>query len=296
VRRFSPGFIFLLVLLFLSTGIAYAQTFPDVQGYVNDFAQLLSPQAKLQLESQLSNLEKDTTAQVAVVTVKSLEGITVEEYASKLFEKWGIGQKGKDNGILVLVALEDRKMRIEVGYGLEPIITDGRAGRIRDEHILPAFKNNAYEKGIVAGINAIENYIREGTPPAPLEDNPVRDALDGFFPALIVITIVGIYLFGFMARSKTVWLGAIFGGLAGVILGLTLGSVVAVAILGIVSAGFGSGLDFLLSKTYRVSKASGKPTSWINTWGGFGGGSSGGGGFGGFGGGSSGGGGASGSW
>jgi uncharacterized protein len=296
VKRFVSIFILVLCLFILASGIAFAQTFPSPQGYVNDFAQLLSPQGKSQMEDQLSRLEKDTTAQVAVVTVKSLEGSTVEEYASKLYQSWGIGNKGKDDGVLFLIAKDDRKVRIEVGYGLESIITDNRAGRILDDSVVPSFKDGHYEKGILAGVNAVENYIRNDLPPQPLEENPVRDVLDGFFPALIVISIIGIYLTGFMARSKNVWLGTIFGGLAGIVLGLTLGSIVAVIILAILSAGFGSGLDFLLSRAYKATKSTGRSTSWHRTWGGFSGGSSGGGSFGGFGGGMSGGGGASRGW
>lgn len=129
---------------------ATAQNFPELSGYINDNAGLLSPQAKSELEAKLAQLEKDTTAQVFVATVKSLEGDSIEDYASRLFEKWKIGQKDKDNGVLFLVALDDRKMRIEVGYGLEPVITDGRAGRIRDDDVLPLFKSNDYEGGIKA--------------------------------------------------------------------------------------------------------------------------------------------------
>ncbi len=156
-------------------------------------------------------------------------------------------------------------------------------------------KKDDYENGIIAGVNAIETYVRGGTPPQPLEENPVNDSVGGFFPLFIVISIVGMYLTGFMARSKSIWLGAIFGGIAGIVLGLTIGGLFDVILFAILSAGFGAGLDLLLSRTYRVSKSAGGPTSWHRTWGGFHGGSSGGG-FGGFGGGGSGGGGASGGW
>ena len=131
-----------LMLLPMGTALVAAQNFPEYQGFVNDYAGLLSPAVKAKLEAQLTQLEKDTTAEVAVITIKSLEGDSIEDYASRLFEKWGIGKKGVDNGVLFLVALDDHMMRIEVGYGLEPIITDGRAGRIRDNDVIPRFKNN----------------------------------------------------------------------------------------------------------------------------------------------------------
>src|SRR4030042_6349603 len=102
MKRLRLGIIFLFSLLVLATGGAvFAQTFPNPQGYVNDFAGLLSTEGREQLESQLSRLEQDTTAQVTVVTIKSLEGSTIEDYASRLFESWGIGKKGQDNGGLL---------------------------------------------------------------------------------------------------------------------------------------------------------------------------------------------------
>jgi uncharacterized protein len=297
VNRFRIILLIFVCLLVLAAIPVFALTFPQPQGYVNDDAGLLSSENKTYLEDKLTLLEKETTAEVVVVTINSLEGTTVEDYASKLFENWGIGKKGKDNGVLFLIAREDRKLRIEVGYGLEAIITDSRAGRIRDNDILPFFKKDEYGAGIIGGVNAIEVLVRNGTPPGPLEENPVKNALNGLGPMtiLIIITIIGSYLTGFMARSKNIWLGTIFGGIAGTVLGLAIGGLASLIILPLVSSGFGAGLDYFLSKTYRVNKSSGRSTSWNNTWGGFGGGSSGGG-FGGFGGGMSGGGGASGSW
>ncbi|MDD5312054.1 MAG: TPM domain-containing protein [Dehalococcoidia bacterium] len=287
-----------LLLLPLGTAVVEAQNFPDYQGFVNDYANLLSMQAKTQLEAQLTQLEKDTTAEVAVVTIKSMDGDYIEDYAVKLFEKWGIGKKEKNNGVLFLVALDDRKMRIEVGYGLEPVITDGRAGRIRDNDVLPRFKQNDYEGGIIAGVNSIEKYIRDGTPPAPLEENPVKNVFEDFGTAFFFMSIITIYLSGFMARSKNIWLGGIWGAVAGGIMGLVIGGIGALIAMPLIFTGLGLGTDYLLSKNYQKQVASGKSTKWHQTWGGFGGfgGGSGGGGFGGFGGGMSGGGGASGGW
>jgi uncharacterized protein len=296
MKKIGLAIVVLFCLFGLTAGAVFAKDYPKAQGYVSDFASLLSAQGKQQLESQLATLEKDTTVQIAVVTINSLEGNTIEGYASELFQAWGIGQKGKDNGVLFITSKEDRKVRIEVGYGLEPVITDGRAGRILDQNVLPEYKKENYEKGIIAGVNAIEIYARDGTPPAPLEENPLSQTGDWFFPVLIVITIIGMYLTGFMARSNNIWLGSIFGVLAGIALGLTIGGIAAIIIGAVISGGFGALFDFILSKTYKAVKSSGRSTSWFNTWGGFHGGGGGGGGFGGFGGGMSGGGGASRGW
>jgi len=301
-RSLVLAFVLAVLLLPLGSALVSAQNFPELTGYVNDYANLLSASSRAQLEAKLAQLEKDTTAQVFVATVKSLEGDTVEDYANRLFEKWKIGQKDKNNGVLLLVALDDRQMWIEVGYGLEPVITDGRAGRIRDNDIIPRFKKDDYEGGIVAGVNSIEQYIRNGTPPAPLEENPVRNLFGGWLVAFVAMTIITTYLFGFMARSKSIWLGGIWGAIAGVVIGLTIGGVTALIITPIVFAGLGLGTDALLSRNYQKQVAAGKSTQWHRTWGGFGGfggfggGSGGGGGFGGGGGGMSGGGGAGGGW
>jgi uncharacterized protein len=291
-----------ILLLPLGTALVSAQNFPELKGYVNDYAGIIPPQDKVQLEARLSQLEKDTTAQVFVATVKSLEGDEIQDYANRLFEKWKIGQKDKNNGVLFLVALDDRKMWIEVGYGLEPIITDGRAGRIRDDDVIPKFKKSDYAGGIIDGVSSIEDYIRKGTPPAALEDNPVRNIFGNWLVAFFVLSIITVYLFGFMARSKSIWMGGIWGTVAGVIIGLTVGGVVALIIVPIIFAGLGLGTDYLLSKNYQKQVTAGKSTQWHKTWGGFGGfgggssGGFGGGGFGGGGGGMSGGGGAGGGW
>ena len=133
--------------------------FPQLQGYVNDFAGVISNEDGSKIEDLAKELEDKTTAQLAVVTIKSTEPETIETYAVKLFEKWGIGQKGKDNGILLLVAVEDREVRIEVGYGLEGAIPDVLAHRIIEENIIPYFKSKDYSNGIFSGSLALLRLI-----------------------------------------------------------------------------------------------------------------------------------------
>lgn len=118
--------------------------FPTATGYVTDAAHVLDAPAGNTLTTLADDLEQQTTAELAVVTVPSLDGMTVEEYANKLFQAWGIGKKGHDNGVLVLVAPGERKMRIEVGYGLEPVLPDGLAGEIIRTNFTPAFANGDY--------------------------------------------------------------------------------------------------------------------------------------------------------
>jgi uncharacterized protein len=284
----------LTLSLALSGGVVLAADFPKPEGYVSDFAGLLSQGAGSLLEAQLSRLEKDTGAEVAVVTVTELGGTTVEDYAVRLFEEWGIGKKNEDNGVLFLVALIDRKVRIEVGYGLEPVITDGRAGRILDDDVLPFFKSGDYEAGIITGTSSIERYIRDGSPPSVIEENPINSLLEDQMPLLALLGIITTYMLGFMARTKSFWLGGVWGVIVGVVLGFASGSTTTIIVLPIITGIVGLVLDYILSKNYKERAASGRSTGWWSSGGGFsgGGGSS----FGGFSGGSSGGGGASRGW
>lgn len=298
MKRLWPSLVLAAVLFTAVTSPLLAQTFPQPQGYVSDFAGLLSTSGKNRLETQLALIEKETGTEVAVVTVKSLDGVSIEDYASRLFEKWGIGKKDKDNGVLFLTASDDRKVRIEVGYGLEAIITDARAGRILDNEVLPAYRRGDYEAGITAGVNAIESYVRSGMPPGSEEETAGTLSVFeevGFMGLFFLGFVFLSYLFSYMSRTKSIWLGGLVGALAGVGLGAFIGSWVAFAIAPIVLGGAGTGLDWILSRNYQARRASGRPTTWRRSWGGFsGGGRSGG--FGGFGGGMSGGGGASRRW
>jgi uncharacterized protein len=285
--------------LMLTLAVGYpvlAAGFPSPQGYVSDFAGLLSNTGKTKLESDLSQLAQDTTAEVAVVTIASLDGDTIEEYAVNLFAEWGIGTKEEDNGVLFLIAVEEREVRIEVGYGLEAILTDGRCGRILDNDVLPSFRNGDYETGILQGAASIETYIRDGTPADPAEDNLIAESIGDYLPLLVWLGAITVYLMGFMARSKSIWLGAIWGIIAGWIIGIAWGSTISTVISPIIGGCLGALLDFVLSRNYKSRVASGKSVSWFASGGGFRGGGSSGGSFGGFSGGHSGGGGASRGW
>lgn len=154
----------LLLLLFIGSICQAALTLPAKPAngpgiYVQDYAGVLSPQAKQQLQTLGKTLDQKTTAQLAVVTVKTLDGAPIDEYALGILRSWGIGTKEKNNGALILVAVSDRKSRIEVGYGLEGVLPDGLTGRIQDQYMLPYFKQGKYEQGIVNGYVAAAQLI-----------------------------------------------------------------------------------------------------------------------------------------
>jgi uncharacterized protein len=280
----------LLALIAFLPLVAFAYTSPGKPvGFVNDFAQMLTADTRSALEQELKNFRAEKAHEIAVVTVPTIADETIETYAVKLFAEWGIGGKEKDNGVLLLIARDEREVRIEVGYGLEGALTDLESKQIIDKVIVPAFARGEIDAGVTQGVSAIEQAIAsEYAPPAPAPEQVIGD----LFPFLIFggwffLSLV----FGSLARTKSWWLGGVLGGVAGTAIGFVFASFVYGALSAALLIPLGLLIDFI------ASKAGG--SNWFRGGGGFGGGFGGGrsgGGFGGFGGGSSGGGGASGKW
>jgi uncharacterized protein len=261
-------------------------------GFVNDYTATLTVTQKQQLENKLAQFEKDSSNEISIVIIKDLQGDTVENFSEKLFKDWGIGKKGKDNGALIFIAKDDRKMRIEVGYGLEGVLTDAQSNWITNNILKPAFQSNDFYKGI----NEASDKIIEATKG---ESVPNSESSKTNLPANNWDIIIGIGLFGFiwlssiLGRSKSWWLGGVLGVIIGVVIGIIKGFLYFGIISIIILLPAGLLFDYIVSKQYKTSKSRGQIPWWIGG-GRWGGGSSGS--FGGFGGGMSGGGGASGSW
>ena len=145
-------YIFAIVLLSV---FFVSANFSKPQGFVNDFAGILSAQNKIKLERALSSVEIKSGIEISVVTVNSLDGEEASDYANRLFENWGIGKKGKDNGLMILIAPNERKTWIEVGYDLEPSINDAYAGQIIRQQMIPHFKTGDYNTGILNGVASV---------------------------------------------------------------------------------------------------------------------------------------------
>lgn len=260
--------VLLLGLLCLPRFVA-AQTLPTLTGPVNDIAGVIDTASARAIDQRIRALHAASGDAIVVTTVGTIEPYgSIEEYAARLFERAGIGDRERDRGVLVLIAVDDRRVRIEVGYGLEEVVTDGFAGDVIRQHMLPAFRSGEYGSGVLAGVTALVRRIGEyrgvavdGLPPV----SAVRPQTTLPWPAVAFLVLVLIVILSnrgsgrgphVRGRRGPRWYGGIggFGGGFG---------------------GFGGGLG----------------------GGGFGsGGLGGGGGFGGFGGGRSGGGGASGRW
>lgn len=154
--------LLILVLFFLPTSLkAETKDLPKPTSFVSDFAQVMAPEEVRQLSLLLSRLEQASGIEMAVVTIPSLEGEDIEGYAVRLFKSWGIGKKGKDNGVLLLAAIQDHAARIEVGYGLEPVINDAYAGRVLREVLFPNFRNGNYGKGLMEGSRVLIGRLGE---------------------------------------------------------------------------------------------------------------------------------------
>ena len=285
----------ILSLFLLPCVVSAYQSPGSSTGFVNDFAGILSPETKTQLEAKLTDFSDKESNEISIVTIKTLDGDTIENYAVKLFEEWKIGKAKQDNGVLLLIAPNDRQVRIEVGYGLEGALTDLESKMIIENVLTPAFKAGDYNGGINEAIDSIISAtMGEYLPPDSSQKMNLKSTIYfGGFIFLLVLEIISFFLRR-AAKSTTIWPGALGGGIIGLIIGLvaavgslTIGFLIGGALLGLL-------VDYVLSHTkagdgFRNGKGGGG--FFI---GGLGGG--GGGGFGGFGGGSSGGGGASGRW
>lgn len=223
MRRRGWSLLVAALVAGFASGAARADEFPRPQGRVNDFAGLLSAEQRANLAAQIEEVEQATSAELALVTVPSLGGRTVEDYANRLFNEWGIGKGEADNGVLILVAPHDREMRIEVGYGLEGILPDGLAGAVIREQFLPRFRDGDYAGGILAGTARVAEIVRRNETLTPEQ----RAALDraaaeadlswGAAAMLSLFVGFGAFIMGTAAGARVVTqmiAGAIFMGFA----------------------------------------------------------------------------------
>ncbi|MGE1153738.1 TPM domain-containing protein [Pseudomonas sp. ICMP 460] len=187
------------VALWLLACVGAAQaalTFPALTGRVVDSAQMIDPATREQITQQLQALEQSRGAQVVVVTVPDLQGVPIEDYGYQLGRQWGIGQKGKDNGALLIVARDEHKLRIEVGYGLEGVLTDAQSWVIINQVIAPKFKAGNFSQGISDGVAAMVQVVG-GEPlavPAHVADANFAKDNPGFSIGLFVLLIGVLWL------------------------------------------------------------------------------------------------------
>jgi uncharacterized protein len=222
VRTFTWGGI--LVLIFL-TQTLLALEVPKLVGRVNDYAGIFNENQKNMLENMLQETENKTSSQVVLLTIKSLEGDSLEDFSIRVVDKWQIGQKEFNNGALFLVTLAEKKIRIEVGYGLEPIVTDLKSGYIIRQIIIPYFKKGDFYTGISQGLSAVTGLITkefEITPEqlAKYQKKTKRGKVHIPFVFIVFVIIVLLNIFkngtrGGYGRGGGIFYGGGFGGFGG---------------------------------------------------------------------------------
>lgn len=154
-KRWALGLVFLAALFVGPAAFSAAPVFPTLDGRVVDQANMLTPQNRAELTAKLEALEAKTSRQLVVVTVPSLQGREIEDYGYQLGRAWGIGEKKRDTGVLLIVAPNERRVRIEVGYGLESVLTDALSNAILQERVLPKFRSGDQAGGVLAGADAV---------------------------------------------------------------------------------------------------------------------------------------------
>ncbi len=294
IKRLSSIALVLLLLVAAQLG---ALNIPEPYGFVNDHAGLLSPSAQRSLEARLQQFADSESTQVVVLTLASGEGLPIEQVAVQVFESWGIGQENKDNGVLLLVFNQERKLRIEVGYGLEGSLTDLLAGRILDSIMTPALRAGDADRAFIEAVDAILLAVQGEFTADDIDAAPSVSQKDpSVFSGLL-------FLFYFITsavsrknRSVGVVVGAVFAAVFSAIVfagSLSGGDYFFVVFASFFAGAFGG---FLLSTGFGTMLMA-ATVSGMGRSTGFSGSRSGGGrSFGGFSGGSSGGGGASGGW
>ena len=190
-------FRFIIIAYFcVQSALLFSLDVPPLDGPVNDYAHMFTTSEIQELNSYLYTIDRQSDLQIAVLTIPSLEGDNLESYSIRVAEKWQIGQKGKDSGVILVIVAQDRKLRIEVGYGLEDRITDAQSSRIIRSVIAPQFKKREYGKGVLLGV---KNLVGLALQDESLISDAVKESdrqSDDSIPLPLVIFLIIIFLFG----------------------------------------------------------------------------------------------------
>jgi len=211
MKRFlHRGALFTLFIFLHLSSLIYALDVPRLRGRVNDYAGVMQSNQAQSLETQLDQLERDTGHQVAVLTISTLDGEDIEGFSIRVAENWKLGKKGFDDGVILVVAVKDRKLRLEVGYGLEGLLPDAIAKRVTADYIVPHFRQQDYAGGIVAGIAAVDKLLRKEPLPESARKKAQSRGSNWNFPVMIAMTfaILGLMAFGATTnrqRGNNLW-------------------------------------------------------------------------------------------
>ncbi len=254
MKTFTRFGIFLMLVLLPQ--LTYALDAPSLKGRVSDYANMIPPEAATRLEQKLAGFERETSNQIAVLTIPSLQGDTIDQFAIRVAEQWKLGQQGKDNGVLLIIAQAERKVRIEVGMGLQGVLPDITANRIIREVMRPYLKSGNFDQGIDVGVDAIMAATKGEFKAAPQDAarRPARKKTS--YTTIFLIVVVAAAICGMISRYLGGAVGAVglplaasmaFPGLSMMMLvllalaGLGGGFLLSMFLAGMSGGGFGGG-------------------------------------------------------
>jgi uncharacterized protein len=241
-----PPVLFIVAFTILSTqhpALSTALEVPPLTGRVVDLAEILPADVEARVSDLLAEQERRTGNQIAVLTVRSLVGEALEDYAHRVASAWALGRKGTDNGVLILVAPNDRGVRIEVGYGLEGALTDVKASRIIRREMIPQFRAGSYAAGVEAGVRAVIATI-DGTyqaPEEPAAPGGHETVLMAIFAGVVVGAVigVGIRIVGALVGGGLSFVMALAAGMGLAMMAGVVGFIGALVLSALLSAGGG---------------------------------------------------------
>jgi len=212
--------ILLIIVILVFAHFLFSARIPELRGRVNDYANILDGSQETQLTAMLKEAEETTSSQIVLLTINSLEGDSIESFSIRVAENWKIGQKEYDNGVLLVISMEERKLRIEVGYGLEPILTDLKCGYIIRNKIVPHFRKGNFYTGINDGLKTIIGIVNKDFDISQEELEKFkkqRSKQQAHFPIGIIIFILFIIFsilrsIGRGRRGSVFWGGGYSGG------------------------------------------------------------------------------------
>ncbi|MBI1768648.1 MAG: YgcG family protein [Bacteroidetes bacterium] len=263
--------------LLLTIPLSAQKAVPELWGQrVHDEAHVLQQATVDQLEKNLKAYEDSTSNQIAILIIQSLGGDVIENYSIRVVEKWKLGKKEKDNGVLLLIAVDDHKMRIEVGQGLEGVLTDAQSSRIIRNELAPAFRRNDYNAGVIAGIDAIIKAIGGEYKADDIDSSEDLTITERIFVGLFLFVILGVFtliavfsqgcagwgLYAFLIPFYAFFPWIVIGTTAGI--GLLIVYIIGMPILKIVLGRTGWGKEKM--KKWGTSSGGSSGSSWLSGW------------------------------
>ena len=209
--------LLLTAFVFFSLSSLVQAQIPEPQGRINDFAGVISPEYKEKISSLIQEVEQKISNEIAVVTRSSIAPYGADAYAQMLFDNWKIGKKGKDNGVLILLAVKEREWRIQTGYGVEGILPDGVCGRIGRDYMVPYFKEGKYAQGLYYGVAAVADIISQDAHvilDGLTDVNLQKESQDTLFPGYVYVLILFLFII-WSLRRPLIWFPMDYGGTSG---------------------------------------------------------------------------------